>query len=74
MFLKRFPGIFTLGNYPVCFQEIALAIFKVVKLCLTGEFFYGLSCWNPRGAWLKCPLGPSFCLSICPEVFLELAH
>ena len=34
--------------YHAYFQEIALTVFKVVKLCLTWDFFCGFFCWTPR--------------------------
>ena len=34
--------------YHAYFQQIALAVFKIVKQCLTWDFFCGFSCWTPR--------------------------
>ena len=34
--------------YHAYFQQIALAVFKIVKLCLMWDFFCGFSCWTPR--------------------------
>ena len=39
--------------YHACFQQIAVAVFKFVKLCLIWYFFYGLPCWNPSAKWAE---------------------
>lgn len=39
--------------YHACFQQIAVAVFKFVKLFLIWYFFYGLPCWNPSAKWAE---------------------
>ena len=58
--------------YDAYFQQIALAVFKVVKQWLIWDFSCGFSCWTP-GHGQKEPMkeGLSFRLSVRPIVCLS---
>ena len=63
--------------YHSYFQQIALAVFKVVKQCLIWDFFCGFSCWTPghgqnrEGSYERGSVLPSVCppysLSVLPS-------
>ena len=65
--------------YHAYLQQVALAVFKVVKLCLICDFFWGFSCCALGHGW-KGPMKGGLSLHlfvrliVCPYVFPELAH